>query len=128
MKNVILSILLMLLPVLASADAVEIDGVWYNLIPKVQVAEVTSKPSGNYTGDITIPDKLTYDNVEYGVTKILDYTFYKCGNLHSVTIGNNVTSIGESAFRYCGLNSVHISDIKAWCEIEASISSLCGLS
>ena len=33
MKQTFLAILLMLLPMMASADAVEIGGIWYNLIP-----------------------------------------------------------------------------------------------
>ena len=45
MKKVLLSILLMLLPMLASADAVEIDGIWYNLVPKAKEAEVTKNPN-----------------------------------------------------------------------------------
>ena len=60
--KLLLLILAMLLPMMASADAVEIDGIWYNLIPKGNAAEVSSKSSG-YTGDITIPASITYDNV-----------------------------------------------------------------
>ena len=57
MKKSLLSFLLMLLPILASADPVEIEGVWYNIIPKAQIAEVTKNPSGDkYTGDVTIQD------------------------------------------------------------------------
>ena len=41
MKKVLFSILLMLLPMLASAEAVEVDGICYNLIEKGKVAEVT---------------------------------------------------------------------------------------
>ena len=143
MKKLLFCILMMLLPILASADPVEIEGVWYNLIPKAQIAEVTSNPSGDkYTGDVNILDKFTYDGVEYSVTKIRDNVFRENMGLTSVTIGNNVTSIsgsafyscyglksvsigksiksiGGSAFRYCSnLTSVHISDIKAWCEID----------
>ena len=139
MKKSLICIFIMLLPFLASANPVEIEGVWYNLITKAQIAEVTSNPSGDkYIGDITIPDKFTYDGVEYYVTKILDNAFNSC-KLTSVKIGNNVTSIGNNAFRYCsnlnsvtidngvisigieaffgciGLTSVHITDIKAWC-------------
>ena len=43
------------------------------------------------------------------VTSIGDHTFYYCGSLISVTIGNSVTSIGEYAFQYCSsLTSVTI--------------------
>ena len=36
MKQTFLSILLMLLPMMASADAVEIGGIWYNLVAKAK--------------------------------------------------------------------------------------------
>ena len=120
MKKSLFCILMMLLPILASADPVEVEGVWYNLIPKAQIAEVTSNPSGDkYTGDVTILDKFTYDGVEYSVTKIMAEAFRSCYDLTSVTIPNSVESIGIYAFDYCnGLTSVHISDIKAWCGID----------
>lgn len=57
MKQTFLSFILALLPIIASADPVEIDGIWYNLVSKVKTAEVTKKPSGKYTGAIEIKDK-----------------------------------------------------------------------
>ena len=45
MKKSILSILLALLPFVANAESVKIDGIWYNLIKKAQEAEVTWKPN-----------------------------------------------------------------------------------
>ena len=38
-----------------------------------------------------------------GVTSIVDWAFYGCDSLTSVTIGNGVTSIGTSAFEECYL-------------------------
>ncbi len=42
---------MLLLPLMASAEAVEIDGIYYNLINKGKVAEVTVKPI-RYGGNI----------------------------------------------------------------------------
>ncbi|MBR2972193.1 MAG: leucine-rich repeat protein, partial [Clostridia bacterium] len=57
-----------------------------------------------------------------GVTTIPTYAF-SCNSLTSVTIGNSVTSIGSSAFDWCGsLTSVYITDIAAWCNISFSNS------
>ena len=75
MKKVFLSILLTLLPILAIADPVEIDGIWYNLIPKGKAAEVTSNPN-KYSGDIVIPEKIEYEGVEYTVTTIDNGSFF----------------------------------------------------
>jgi hypothetical protein len=135
MKRAILPFLLILLSIQASADAVEIDGIWYNLLAEENVAEVTRSPStDNYSGKITIPEKITYDGTEYPVTKIGEWAFAYCRKLTSINIPtsvtslefaaftccegltsihlpNSVTSIGESAFSYChGLTSITISD------------------
>ena len=99
---------MILLPLVASADAVEINGIYYNLISKAKQAEVTKNPN-KYTGSVVIPEKVTYESVEYSVTSIGEGAFRNCYGLTSVTIGSGVTSIGESAFRNCsGLTSVTI--------------------
>lgn len=96
-----LLILLMLMPLMANADdPVEINGIWYNLITKARIAEVT-KGTTYYTGDVVIPATIKYEDVTYSVTTIGDNTFKKCSNLTSVTIPNSVTAIGEDAFRGC---------------------------
>ena len=107
MKQTFLAILLMLLPMLASADAVEIDGIWYNLVAKAKEAEVTKNPN-KYSGDVIIPPSVTYNGQPYSVTSIGGSAFRSCYDLTSVTISNSVTSIGEYAFAYCGLTSVTI--------------------
>ena len=108
MKKVFLSFLLTLLPMLASAEAVEIDGIWYNLVPKAKEAEVTSNPN-NYSADVVIPPSVTYNGQPYSVTSIGGWAFKSCSGLASVTIPNSVTSIGDYAFYGCsGLTSVTI--------------------
>ncbi len=108
MKKQILLLVMMLLPLVASANVVEIDGIYYNIVTKVQQAEVISNPN-NYYGEIVIPDKITYNGVECSVTSIGDRAFIDCKKMKSVTIGNNVTSIGDYAFESCrSLSSVTI--------------------
>ncbi len=112
MKKILSFLLLMLLPMTASADAVEIDGVWYNLIPKGEAAEVTSNPSGEkYSGDIVIPDKVTYDGVEFNVLKIADGIFADSKDLTSISFLNGITEISSKMLYGCtGLISVKIPD------------------
>ena len=101
--------LLALLPLTALADAVEINGIYYNLVDKaIKIAEVT-RHLNQYTGDVVIPEKVDYNGTSFAVTSIGQGAFSNCSSLASVTIPNSVTSIGQSAFSYCsGLTSVVI--------------------
>ena len=112
MKKTLLLLVAALLPLLVSADPVEINGIWYNLIPKAKQAEVTQNPSG-YTGHVEIPSTVSYDGKTYDVTSIGEYAFIKFyvsdedgeeeyyRSISSVTIPNSVMSIGEGAFLQC---------------------------
>ncbi len=108
MKKNLLFLLLAILPMVASADKVEIDGIYYNLVNKAKQAEVTSNPN-KYSGEVVIPSSVTYNDVEYSVTSIGGSAFYGCTSLTSVTIPNSVTSIGTEAYRGCtSLTSITI--------------------
>jgi hypothetical protein len=111
MIKIILSILLMLLPILASADSVEIDGIWYNLDPMAKKAEVTKNPN-EYSGNVEIPPSVTYKDINYIVASIGESSFWEDSNLTSVTIPNSVTSIGDYAFEGCW----NLRDIYYWAE------------
>ena len=141
MKKLFLLFFLPFLPLLAHADAVEIDGIYYNLIEKGNIAEVTHRPIDTYSGDIVIPASVRYNGTEYKVTKVGNHAFYFCVGITSLTLPNSITKIGEYAFEWCksltsisipnsvtyieafafqacDLTEVHISDIAAWCRIR----------
>lgn len=84
-------------------------------------------------GNLIIPEKVVFNNLEYSVTEIGpnalrccgitsvtipnsvteidDYAFYGCGSLTTIIIPNSVTFIGYKAFSDCdGLTSVTIGD------------------
>ena len=89
----------------------KVDGIYYNLNKTDKTASVVSNYYGAYSGNIIIPETITYNNTTYSVTSIGDRAFDQCSGLTSVTIGNSVKSIGESAFAYCsGLTSVTIGN------------------
>ena len=112
MKNLFVFLFSLILSVVfstsASAYDVKIDGIYYNLISKAKIAEVTSGED-KYSGEVVIPSSITSEGQEYSVTTIGASAFKECGGLTSITIPNSVTSIGESAFRSCSsLTSVDI--------------------
>lgn len=119
MKKQLFLFLMMLLPIIAIAETVEIDGIYYNLIPKGKVAEVTSNPNG-YSGTVEIPETVTYNDVTYNVTSINGSSFNKyCGGLTSISIPKSVNKIAQGAFEGCvQLDSIYITDLTAWCNIE----------
>ena len=91
MKKQILFLVMMLLPIMASAQStVKIDDVYYNLNAVDKTAEVTF---GGYSGDIVIPSTVTKDDVEYTVTSIASNAFYNSPQMTSVIIPKSVTTI-----------------------------------
>ena len=98
----------MLLPMVASSQSIEIDGIYYNLVSEGQQAEVTQNPS-EYSGAITIPESVEYNDITYTVTSIGSLAFYYCYGLTSIVIPNSVTNIGNGVFFGCsGLTSIVI--------------------
>lgn len=96
------------MPLFAMADAVEIDGIFYNLNETTQTAEVTNNPNA-YSGSITLPENIIYNDIVYRVTSIDKWAFEYCSKLTSITIPESITSIGELTFQHCsGLTSVTI--------------------
>ena len=44
------------------------------------------------------------------VTSIQGFAFYDCTSLTGITLGGNLTNIGEFVFQYCGLTTITIPD------------------
>ncbi len=104
-----LSLLLaLLLPATAIAYDFEVDGIYYNVIIGTATAAVTKNPD-RYSGEVTIPESVTFDGMTYTVTSIEDFACMGCYGLTGITIPNTVTHIGTWTFAYCsGLTDVSI--------------------
>lgn len=114
MKKFLLAFL-MLIPMLAWAAPMQVDGIWYNIDVETKIAEVTDRNGGtrnggnSYSGDIVIPESISINSIVYTVLAIGRNAFFVCTDLTSVTIPNSVINIGNGAFRGCtGLKSIDI--------------------
>lgn len=74
----------------ASAYDVVVDGIYYDI--SETTATVTKGDEKN-SGDIVIPESISFNNSNYSVTSIGKSAFYYCKGLTSITIPNSVTSI-----------------------------------
>ncbi|MBO7141477.1 MAG: leucine-rich repeat protein [Prevotella sp.] len=113
MKIITFLFMLMLLPVMASAeDVVSIDGIAYELDSDTNEAIVIHNVFANAaTGAIVIPESVTYKGVVYSVTSIGDYAFQSRKDVTSISIPNSVKEIGSEAFKSCiNLTSVTIGN------------------
>lgn len=109
-------ILALVLPRPATAQDLESDGICYHIDGDHAIVTNSSYP---YSGDVVIPASISHNGVQYPVTAIKGAAFWECSSLTSVTIPASVTTIGDQAFAGCtALDSVDISDLKAWCNIE----------
>ncbi len=104
---------------------------YYTITSDTEPYTVVVFSNGDIVGDLIIPESVTYNDITYSVTSIVqwafsnsgltsiiipnsvesigEYAFNGCSGLTSVTIGNSVTSIGNFAFQSCsGLTSVTI--------------------
>ena len=95
-----------------SAHDFEVDGIYYShLSQEDKTVSVTYKGnyynsySNEYSGNVVIPESVTYSGATYSVTSIGREAFYRCTGLTSIEIPNSVTSIGGGAFYNCNEQS-----------------------
>jgi len=117
MKRLLSLSLFLMTAMLSFALDFEVDGIYYDIISSTAPYTVAvtyqgtsySEYSNEYTGSVTIPEKVTYNGKTYSVTYIDWSAFLECSGLASVTIPNSVTTIDEEAFSDCsGLTSIDI--------------------
>ena len=63
-----------------------------------------------YTGNLVIPEAVTYQERTYPVTAICDYAFYGCSKLTGITVPKSIINVATGAFSGCsGLKSIVIA-------------------
>ena len=107
MKKFFLLLTLLCLSLSARAHDAEVDGIFYNLDAANKTATVTFKGdnydsyNNEYSGDVVIPETVTYNGITYSVTSLGDDCLAGCSSLTAITIPNSVTSLGEWCFWGC---------------------------
>ncbi|MCD8296316.1 MAG: leucine-rich repeat domain-containing protein [Prevotella sp.] len=95
----------------------KVNGIYYKITSDTEMTcevknRINNTNNGNtYSGNIVIPEIVSYKGNTYNVTSVGYNAFEWCSELTSITIPNNVTSIGERAFLGCtGLTEVIIGN------------------
>lgn len=99
LQALFVAILLFAGSMLAKAEVVNIDGINYELNNDDMTACVAETPDAS--GNITLPEKLSYEGNQYVLTAIGQEAFSECSGITSVTIPESVTSIDGYAFDGC---------------------------
>lgn len=76
------------------------DNVSYKMIDTHSVSVIYSEDYKELS-DISIPEKVYYDETWFNVTKVDTKSFEDCTLLTSITLSDNITHIGKKAFSRC---------------------------
>ena len=116
LKHLVMTTLMLLSFITASAYDFMVDGLAYNVVSLPDLTCEVTRADTEYSGDIVIPSTVTYQGRTLTVIRIWegdwwtrDGAFSDCSSLTSVEIPNSVTTISNYAFRGCSsLTSVEI--------------------
>lgn len=103
MKKFISCTVILLVSCFVNAYDFESNGLYYDVknSSECYVTYKNSSDEPSYSGEISIPSKVQYNEVEYNVTGIVYKAFYNCNELTSIYIPNSVTFLPGSLFSHC---------------------------
>ena len=82
LKKLLPALTMLLCSVVANAHYFEVDGIFYNIngneVSVTYKGDNYSSYKNEYSGDVVIPETVTYNGKTYSVTSIGDYAFYDC--------------------------------------------------
>ena len=115
-KQLLMTVAVLLCSVAASAHDFEVDGIYYIIRSTSELTVGVTYQGGSYStytneysGDIVIPDSVEYSGSVYKVEIINNNSFRNCTAVTSVTIPTSATAIGEYAFDGCtSLENINI--------------------
>ena len=82
--KLLLLILAIFMPMMADADPLEVNGIWFDVQKDAQIATVVSGFE-EYSGVVVIPSKVTYNGIVCNVTSIGERAF-KDSSIESATL------------------------------------------
>ena len=100
-KQLLMTVAVLLCSATVHAYDFEVDGIYYNIISTTDLTVKVTSGDNNYSGEIIIPSAITYKSRTLKVVAIGDKAFFRCDSLVNITIPNSVTSIGYQAFNGC---------------------------
>lgn len=111
---------------------VEVDHIFYTLTKSTKKASVVYKNAkkASYSGDVVIPDNITYDGVTYNVAKIEESAFEGSTDLRTLYVGKNVSNIAYGAISMTGLTEITFAEgsglktIGGWAFNNSQLTSL----
>ena len=107
----LMALLALLVPTTSSAYSFKDGDLYYNITSDstIEVTCIRATYPSPYSGDIVVPETVTYQDTTYTVTAIGEFAFYGSYGLTSIVIPNTVTVIGTSSFVRCrNLTSIDI--------------------
>lgn len=79
----------------------EVDGIYYVVYNLEKRTCCVVPGDNNYSGELVIPETVTYKDRQFTVVAIASFAFDNCDNLTSISIPSCVTEIYEDGFWGC---------------------------
>lgn len=101
MKKALLFLVALFVGASVYAVDFEEDGISYNILSAEDHTVEVANNNSAYVGDVVIPARVQHDGTTYTVAGIQFQAFFKCVDLHSVSIPATVSDMGKYSFTQC---------------------------
>lgn len=120
MKRIIFTLVCLLCYVCADAVTFDANGISYTVTSTSDLTVSVCSKRPKYSGDVNIPETVTYNGKEFTVTGIDFGTFVDCTGLKSVSIPKTISNIDKQLFNNTmALTKITVSnDNPYFCDVE----------